>query len=231
MKNTDQRILGPIVLGLMMLTSMALASPLAAANGCSDQNLDITEDEEGQGWIRVSQPTTTQVRASELLYLFLFGAQGIDTGVGGPNVAGWTNGVDAYVHDMGCDVSGDLSYRIGEVSGDEYGNDIVQGGANELIDVQGADNDWGVAFFDGDRPFTHLATHRIDGDNWEDPANRKQVPDGARYAVVFLLHDQVDSSEPLDGAENLVPSGYQTLDQVWGPYTIKFKFDVILSSG
>lgn len=155
-----------------MLLAAALAAALVPAglvagdhNPCDGMD-PYTVDET----IRASSPLSETVSASQALamsqenqeVLTLHGTQG--------------NGVDAYVHDIGCEAQ-NLPYSLEATTG-------------EMADAPAVDVS--VQFYD--EHFRHMETHDADGATISD-----QVPDDARYVVVVMEQGPLVSGISYDG--------------------------------
>lgn len=240
----DDKVHVPIMAAILVLSGLAQLSPVASADHCESKQ-DI--DQDFDAWLSTTQPAAEQFSASRFLQFFLFpnGGQDVTSGV---NTADVTNGVDAYVHDFGCELSGGNDWCIVGIPGSEDGNLGTDSG--RLLQFQGRDDDWRVQFFDANGLPTssdpvEISKEQADKDKkekdgeWCDPqAQGTTIPADTRYAVVWIDSSEVVNEDgSLDATENLIPRGYKTglKDNLrvapQGPpgiYTAKFHFDTCI---
>lgn len=222
-----KRTLGPAIVGLLLITSVAPFVGVAQAS-TGDCDADVRD------WIRQAHPLTSEARASEILALHLSERTQTPS-----TVDDVTNGLDAYVHDFDCTVSGGPTFCVEEIDAERVDGDDsfpVLGDANELLEVPGRTNNWAVTFFEAQTldQMTTVSGESTDAETDDSPDSGSAnevcgtVPDGARYAVIYLTANQTDPQEPLNGAENMIPKGYHTKDNPWdwGTYTVQFDFRV-----
>lgn len=237
----DNNIHVPIMAALLVLSGLVQLSPVASADHCeSKQEIDPDFD----AWLSTTQPAAEEFSASRFLQFFLFpnGGQSV---TGGVNTADVTNGVDAYVHDFGCEMSGGSHWCI--VGIPESQNQNLDAQSGRLLQFEGRDDDWRVQFFDSNRLPTsdpveiskEQADDPDDDGEWCNPqAQGTSIPSETRYAVVWIDSSEVVNEDgSLDATENLIPRGYKTglKDNLrvapQGPpgiYTAKFHFDTCI---
>lgn len=239
-----------IAVALLFAGLAALAPSVLASDGCSGTSYcDCTEDRgnwdvepEGDGWIRAPHPAAGPFSASQALRMQLIEHE--DGPALGPHQAYETvNGIDAYVHDLGCETPSGFSadFCLASLSGstgdrpDEFPGlfDVHEG-----PEIPDRDDDWRIQFFSRqpgrlnptpvgepieveDSPGTggcHPSGLEVDGN----------IPGDTRYAVIWLDASHLaepDRRDP-DAAENLVPRGVQTRSILPSTYAAHFEFDV-----
>lgn len=241
-----------LLAGLAALSPSVLASDECAGTkycDCTKNNGNWDVEPDGDGWIRAPHPAAGPLSASKALRMQLIEHEG-GPALGPHEVYETVNGIDAYVHDFGCETTETLienepmTFCLASIpgsTGDRQDDlpglfDVYE--APELLD---RDDDWRIQFF-GRQPGRLNPTpvgppvevadstgtggcpqsgSRVDGD----------VPVDARYAVIWL--DSSDLAEPdrrdPDAAENLVPRGVQTRSMPPGSYAAHFEFDVCVN--
>lgn len=233
----ENKILAPTMAALFIFSGLAQVAPTAQA-----QNPDCTKDvinDDFNDWLSVTQPAADQISASRFIQFLLFPGQG--SGLAGTNINPdtLTNGIDAYVHDFGCEMAGPLDWCITGIRGSEQ----ITLDNGRLIQLEGRDDDWRVQFYDGNLDqlgdtveySTPQVDDEVDGtDDFCRPGstNLPAIPDDTHYAVIWIDSSEVvNDDENLDATENLIPRGYQTEigEGLPGVYTSKFHFDTCLN--
>lgn len=210
----------PIVAALL---AIALASavvpflPTGAADGDNLETCQVNPQEDSlilsrEGYVAISHPASHNTRASQALYFHVFDG----------TLERWTNGQDAYVIH--------LEHFNGDGPGEFEG---CQTGGNEWFcyEHEEPEADEGFPFLaqqpDGTPPDARIQFYSAslnpigdvrdpdpgrDEDTCDDQGLAFDVPANAHYAVVYLR----------DG----ITEGIQFDEQVWGPYTQHFGFEL-----
>lgn len=228
------RSLGPIVASILILAGLIPFAPGAAAADCDSTN-NIPQDVSGgdHAWIRASQPAADDASVSELVRLQLDAFLADD-------VAELGNGIDAYVHDLGCEIAVERDWCIADLNADRSSTGVpVLGSSQQVIALNDRDDDWKISFFTDGPVHNELASVTVDTKNRDgcDPTdtlegNDDPVPVTTRYVVIWLDSSEMVNDDPddLDHTHNLVPRGYQFRDDQTAPrystYNVHFEFDV-----
>lgn len=221
---------------LLAMAGLAQVSPTAASATCdssSSPNADF------EAYLTTTQPAADQFSASRLIQLFLFPGNdqttvpALEDGTS-VNIDRSTNGLDAYVHDFGCELSQDRKWCITGIPG---ADDITLDNGR-LLQLQGRTDDWRVQFFDKsgtpvDQDVSEVSTEQQtdtlpNSDNWCRPEADLKIPADTQYAIVWLDSSEIVNEDgSLDATENLIPRGYHTQlsEGLPGPYTAKFAFN------
>lgn len=234
----DRRSTGPILATLVILSGLTQLAPIASAENCTniDGNWDIHP---GEGWVRSSQPASDEIQASRLMRLFLFPEGGPDEAqIFGFNAVDATNGIDGFVHDLGCATTTDRDWCLHAINDDQTGSLLPTDDSQRLVQHNTPDN-WRLAFY-AENPIAegrlgpiaeHSSTIR-DVNNLCNPGSTthaedsRLMPPGTRYVVIWLDSSELtDEGTDLDTVENLVPRGYQTREHLWGTYNAHFYFN------
>lgn len=208
-----------VALAVTMLTMGLSVVPSASAQRTCDAEWTPTED----GFVMLANPDEEpNRRVSRAMHHFVF------QGGGDTNDLGrlLTNGIDAYVFDLGCSAQLDSKLCIRRAATD-FG---LAGEGIELFEFRGQQEtapDIKIAFYDDDE--THMA-----GENWNPDVpplssnlendgdlvcadTSGHLPEDARYAVVFITSGN--------------PVGVQVDNLLYGPYTSHFDLYYCLTDG
>lgn len=221
---------------LLVMTGLAQVSPTAASATCDSSS---SPDADFEAYLTTTQPAADEFSASRFLQLLLFPGNDQTTVPAvedrtSVNIDRLTNGIDAYVHDFGCELSIDRTWCITGIPG----ADQLTLENGRLFQLQGRTDDWRIQFFDSsgsptDQETSEVSTEQQDSkvgntDNWCEPEAQLKIPENTRYAVVWLDSSEiVNDDSDLDTTQNLIPRGYQTQisEGPPGPYTAKFAFN------
>lgn len=206
----------PIVVGLLAIALVTTAVPLAPTGAADGSNTDACNDFDNsdqifgeEGYVALSHPAVGQGQASLALYFYVFQQ---DFQIMYDSLKSWSNGQDAYVVHLGCETVGNEYYCFEQLSpSPSEGFPLLTG------QPDGSPPDARIQFYDaGYNPVGEQRDPDLsDGDRYcEDPTEdgNEFVPEDAHYAVVTLR----------DG----VPEGLQYDDQIFGPYTMQFDFEL-----
>lgn len=238
----------------LLLAGVAAISPSALASDecdgakycdCTNNNGNWDVEPDGDGWIRAPHPAAGSFSASRALRMQVIEHEG-GPALGPHEVYETVNGIDAYVHDLGCETPEGFSAdfclaSIPGTTGDEP--DELPGlfDVYEVPELLDRDDDWRIQFF-GRQP-GHLNPTPVGppievedstGTGGCHPSGAEvdgQVPEDTRYVVIWLDSSHLaepDRRDP-DAAENLAPRGIQTRSVAPSTYAAHFEFDVCVN--
>lgn len=244
----DKRLLATFLAATMLLAGLGQLVPPASATGCgtydnADDQFPQDIEADDNAWVRSSNPASDQVQASRLMNLFLFrDGSGVSPDVVLDDPVDATNGVDGYVHDLGCETQTQRDWCLDSIRDDKNTGLVPTDESQQLLtENRLGDNselrtdDWRVAFYSASAqrlgPVAEVSDTQKDDlcepSETLDAENSQFIPTNTRYIVIWLDSSDVLGGETdMDTVENLLPRGYQTRSHLYSTYNAQIAFNV-----